>query len=73
MSGVLVREAHDQDCIGACNANVHSGISPRRQQEALLPEGGSLADAGWLQLATWLAVDQVHVLSTGSTGSKPTA
>jgi hypothetical protein len=30
-----------------------------RRNEALLPEGGSVSDAGWLQLAAWLAVEQV--------------
>jgi hypothetical protein len=34
-----------------------------RQHEVLLPEGGSVSDAGWLQLAAWLAVEQVAVPS----------
>lgn len=30
-----------------------------QSHESLLPEGGSVSDAGWLQLAAWLAVEQV--------------
>lgn len=36
-----------------------------RQHQALLPDGGSVSDAGWLQLAAWLAVEQVTVQSCG--------
>lgn len=36
-----------------------STLLAARRHQALLPEGGSVSDAGWLQLAAWLAVEQV--------------